>query len=147
MRIMTLNANGIRAAVRKGFPDWLAGQSADFVCLQEVRAQEQQLDEEAFWPAGYFCQYREAAKAGYSGVAVYSRWTPDAVVDGIGMEAFDNEGRYLEFQVENLSVVSLYLPSGTSGEVRLKFKYECMDAVLAKFQSMMGDGRDYVVCG
>ncbi|NKC15359.1 MAG: exodeoxyribonuclease III [Gammaproteobacteria bacterium] len=147
MRIITLNANGIRAAVRKGFPAWLAKQKADFVCLQEVRAQADQIKPADFWPDGYSCHYLEAKRAGYSGVAVYSRWTPDEVIDQAGMPAFDAEGRYLEVRIENLSVVSFYLPSGTSSDERLAFKYQCMDFMLEKFKEMAASGRDYVVCG
>ncbi|MEM7406643.1 MAG: exodeoxyribonuclease III [Pseudomonadota bacterium] len=147
MRIITLNVNGIRAAERKGLYAWLDAQKADFVCLQEVRADAQQIAGPAFHPRGYECHYVEAEKKGYSGVAVYSRRRTDAVVTQIGLDAFDREGRYVEVQIENLSVVSLYLPSGTSGDVRQGFKYSCMDYLDAVFSRMVTSGRDYVVCG
>lgn len=147
MRIITLNVNGIRAAERKGMYAWLEGQNADFVCLQEVRASADQIAGPEFHPSGYECHYVEAEKKGYSGVAVYSRRRTDAVIKGIGLEAFDAEGRYLEVQIDNLSVVSFYLPSGTSGDVRQDFKYRCMDYLDAVFERMVAGGRDYVVCG
>ena len=147
MRIITVNVNGIRAAHRKGFYEWLAEQDADFVCLQEVRASADQLTDPAFYPPGYITHYVEAEKRGYSGVAVYSRRKPDAVINAVGMPDFDSEGRYVEVQVENLSVVSLYLPSGTSGDERLQFKYRCMAFLQQRFAEMMRSGRDYVICG
>lgn len=147
MRIVTLNANGIRAAHRKGFPAWLEGSGADVVCLQEVRASLDQLEDAAFWPSGYHCTYLEAEKKGYSGVAVYSRWRPDEVIEGVEMPDFDSEARYLEFRFGKLSVASCYLPSGTSGEVRQTFKYRCMDHLLPRMREMVADDREYLLCG
>ena len=117
-RVISLNANGIRAAARKGFFDWLAAQDADVVCIQETKAQVHQLADECFSPSGYHCFYEDALKKGYSGVAVYSRHEPKKVLRGYGDEEFDAEGRYLEVQLGGISVVSLYLPSGSSGDVR-----------------------------
>lgn len=147
MRIITLNANGIRAAHKKNLPTWLAKQNADFVCLQEVRAKNEQLTAEDFWPAGFHCHYLESNKAGYSGVAIYSRYEPDEVVEACGYTPFDVEGRYLEFRVGDLSVISFYLPSGTSGEERQTFKYGCMDYLLEHMRAMVASGRHFVVCG
>ena len=114
-RVISLNANGIRAAARKGFFEWLKIQNADVVCIQETKAQEYQLIDKCFWPAGYYCYYRDADKKGYSGVAIYTRHKPLQIVKGIGNLEFDNEGRYIEICLGNLSGVSLYLPSGSSG--------------------------------
>lgn len=147
MRIITLNVNGIRAAARKGLFDWLARTNADFICLQEIRASLAQLEDPMFWPSGYECHYLPAEKPGYSGVAVLSRRRTDAVHLQVGHPAFDAEGRYLEVRIDNLSVISLYLPSGTSGDARQSFKYECMDYFDGVFAQMMASGRDYVVCG
>ena len=118
MRIITLNANGIRSAANKGFFTWLARQRADVVCIQETKAQEHQLIDPQFHPKAYHCYYHDAEKKGYSGTAVYSRLKPNKVIRGIGIDWIDSEGRYLEVQYNNLSVVSLYLPSGSMGEVR-----------------------------
>ena len=147
MRIMSLNANGIRAAARKGFFEWLPKQGADFVCIQETKAQIHQLEDEIFHPAGYHCFYHDAEKKGYSGVALYSRHVPDQVHHGIGWAPFDQEGRWLQVDVGQLSVVSLYLPSGTSKQERQDFKMTCLDYFTKKLQSMAKAPRDYVICG
>jgi len=147
MRIITVNTNGIRAAERKGFFPWLATQQADFVCIQETKAQPDQLTAETFHPEGYHCYYHSAVKKGYSGVAIYSKQQPDKIIEGMGFEDIDSEGRYLEVQVGNLSVISLYLPSGSSKEERQLFKYDVMDRFLPFLQERAKDGRDYVICG
>ena len=126
--MISLNANGIRAAARKGFFDWLSKQNADVVCIQETKAQVHQLGDDIFSPAGYHCYYEDAEKKGYSGVAVYTKHKPRKVVRGYGDEEFDKEGRYLEVQLGGLSVASLYLPSGSSSEERQAAKYRCMES-------------------
>src|ERR1051326_7924202 len=118
MRIVTLNANGIRSAARKGFYEWMHEQDVDIVCLQEVKAQLDQLSDPIFQPEGYHCFYGCAVKKGYSGVALYSRQKPDQVINCQGFEEFDPEGRYLEARYGDLSVISIYLPSGSSGPER-----------------------------
>ena len=147
MRIITVNVNGIRAAARKGFFDWLGKQNADVVCIQETKAQIHQLSDPQFHPEGYHCYYHDAQKPGYSGVALYCRQQPDAVIVGMGNDEFDAEGRYIEAQFGKLSVVSLYLPSGTSGDVRQEVKYRCMDFIEARLQQILNDGREFIVCG
>ena len=147
MRIITVNVNGIRAAARKGFFDWLGKQNADVVCIQETKAQIHQLSDPQFHPEGYHCYYHDAQKPGYSGVALYCRQQPDAVIVGMGNDEFDAEGRYIEAQFGKLSVVSLYLPSGTSGDVRQEVKYRCMDFIEARLQQILDDGREFIVCG
>ena len=113
-RIISLNANGIRAAARKGFFDWMKKQDADVVCIQETKAQVHQLGDEIFSPAGYHCYYEDAARKGYSGVAIYTKHEPGKVVRGYGDKEFDDEGRYLEVQLGGINVLSLSLPSGSS---------------------------------
>ena len=117
-RVISLNANGIRAAARKGFFEWMAEQDADVICIQETKAQVHQLTDETFSPAGYYCYYEVAEKKGYSGTAIYSKHKPKKIIHGYGDDEFDNEGRYLEVQLEGINVVSLYLPSGSSKEER-----------------------------
>ena len=147
MRIITLNCNGIRSAARKGMFDWLLPQSADLVCLQETRAQEHQLASHGFRPAGYHCHYFEAERPGYSGVAAFSKRRPDRVIRGFGVTEFDREGRYLELQFGPLSVVSLYLPSGSSGPERQAAKMRFLDAFLPYLQRLGRRRRDYIFCG
>jgi exodeoxyribonuclease-3 len=147
VRIISLNANGIRAAARKGFYDWLAEQNADYVCIQETKAQIHQLTEDPFFPQGWHCHYHDAEKKGYSGVALYSRHAPDRIQQGVGWDAFDSEGRWLQVDVGQLSVISLYLPSGTSKTERQQFKFECMARLQPQLEAMVADGRDYVICG
>ncbi len=119
MRIISFNANGLRSAASKGFFDWFAQQDADVLCVQETKAQEHQLRVAEYLPDGYHAYFRDAStKKGYSGVAIYTRRKPDTVLTELGWDAFDNEGRYIEARYGELSVVSLYVPSGSSGELR-----------------------------
>jgi exodeoxyribonuclease-3 len=148
MRIISLNANGIRSAATKGVFDWLRKQRADVVCLQETKSQEDQLVDPMFRPDGHHCFYRDASsKKGYSGVAIYARQEPDKVITGLGWDEFDNEGRYIEARFGKLSVVSLYVPSGSSGEERQQFKFKAMDRLTPIFDKWLKSGRDYVLCG
>ena len=147
MRIITLNANGIRAAHRKGMFDWLAEQNADVVCIQETKAQQHQLTDAAFRPQGYHCQYVDAQKPGYSGVAIYARQVPQRIITELGVPEFDAEGRYVEAQFEGLSVVSVYLPSGSSSEARQAAKYRFLDAFSKHLQRLRRRRREYVLCG
>ncbi|EGL54571.1 MAG: exodeoxyribonuclease III [Pseudomonadota bacterium] len=147
MRIITANVNGIRAAARKGFFDWLPKQNADVVCIQETKAQVHQLEDDIFRPQGYHCYYHDAEKKGYSGVALYCKAEPDEVIVGMGNEEFDAEGRYIEARFGNLSVISLYMPSGSSKEERQIAKYRCMDFFENKMQDMKDSGRDVLICG
>lgn len=148
MRVISFNANGLRSAASKGFFDWFAGQGADILCVQETKAQEHQLDGDGFRPDGYRTFFRDAStKKGYSGVAIYSRREPDEVRTGLGWPEFDEEGRYIEARFGNLSVVSLYFPSGSSGEERQGFKFRCMDWFAPILDGWLASGRDYIVCG
>ena len=147
MRIITLNTNGIRSAATKGLFDWLPQQQADVLCIQETKAQLGDIEKTPlFFPQGWTARFNSAQKKGYAGVAIYSRREPDAVLDSLGVKEFDDEGRYLEFRFGNLSVVSLYLPSGSAGPERQASK----DRFLAFFESVLAlwlkSGRDYVVC-
>ncbi|MDF1588668.1 MAG: exodeoxyribonuclease III [Gammaproteobacteria bacterium] len=147
MRIITANVNGIRAAGRKGFFDWLTTQQADVVCIQETKAQLHQLEDDIYCPEGYHCYYHDAQKKGYSGVALYCKQKPDVVIEGMGNQEFDDEGRYIEAKFGNLSVISLYMPSGSSKQERQQAKYRCMDHMMVKLDQMKASGRDYIICG
>jgi exodeoxyribonuclease-3 len=147
MRIITLNANGIRSASRKGFFEWLPAQEADVVCIQETKAQVDQLADPMFRPNGYHCYYVDAEKKGYSGVAIYSRQKPLEVISGFGSREFDAEGRYIEAQFKGVSVVSVYLPSGSSSEDRQQAKFRFLDQFMPHLKSLKRRKRDYVLCG
>ena len=148
MRIISFNANGLRSAASKGFFDWFGGQHADLLCVQETKAQEHQLAGPAFLPEGYRAWFRDAStRKGYSGVALYSRREPDQVRTALGWPEFDEEGRYIEARFGNLSVVSFYIPSGSSGELRQGFKFQAMDWLAPLLEQWLHSGRDYVLCG
>ncbi|HVR80872.1 MAG TPA: exodeoxyribonuclease III, partial [Luteimonas sp.] len=153
MRIVSFNANGLRSAANKGFFDWFRTQDADVLCVQETKAQEHQLVGDAgsktvFLPAGYKAWFRDAStKKGYSGVAIYSKREPDEIRIALGWDAFDEEGRYLEARYGNLSVVSFYIPSGSSGELRQGFKFKVMEWLKPILDEWLHSGRDYVLCG
>jgi exodeoxyribonuclease-3 len=154
MKVITVNVNGIRSAEKKGFFQWLVGQNADVVCLQETKAQKHQLDSEVFCPPGYHCYYFDAQKKGYSGVAIYARRKPDRVIRGLG-EGFadmDVEGRYIQADFEvtgmgRLSVVSLYLPSGSAKEERQQVKFSFMQRFTKTLRAMRRKRREFIICG
>ena len=146
MRIITCNTNGIRAAQKKGFFEWLAGQDADVVCIQETKAQVEQLTDPAFSPEGYHCYYYDAVKKGYSGTALYCKKEPKKVSRGLGFDICDEEGRWLQADFDGISVVSLYMPSGSSSEERQQRKFAFMEQALPHFQKMQRARREFVVC-
>ena len=147
LRIITLNLNGIRSAWNKGVFPWLTAQNADVVCLQELKAQHSDLSDEMKAPDGLHAYYHAAEKKGYSGVGLWSRQQPDAVIEGLGNAEFDAEGRYLRADFGNLSVISLYLPSGSSSPERQEAKFRFMDVFLPHLVDLARLGRDVVVCG
>lgn len=147
MKIITLNANGIRAAHRKNFFDWMLSQKADAVCIQETKAQVEQLNEEILSPNGYYSYFNDAEKKGYSGVALYSLREPDKVIDKLGWATADTEGRFLQADFGKLSIVSLYLPSGTSGDERQQVKYDFLDRFMEVIKAMRRKRREYILCG
>ena len=147
MRIITLNANGIRSAAQKGFFDWMDRQHADIVCIQETKAQHHQLKDRHFFPPGYHAWYHDAVRTGYSGVAIYSRHQPDRVHNGLGWDVMDGEGRWLQIDIGTLSVVSLYLPSGSSKDERQQVTYECREYLQPRLAEWARSGRDWIICG
>ena len=137
MRIITLNLNGIRSAYNKGLLEWFAKQNADILCVQELKAQAADMTPDMLAPLGYHGYFHYAEKKGYSGVGIYSKRKPEAVIVGLGIPEFDAEGRYIEAQFGNLSVVSLYLPSGSSGEERQAVKFKFMEAFMPHLRQML----------
>ena len=147
MRIITLNLNGIRSATTKGFLEWLPKQDADIVCVQELKAQAADMAPAMLEPDGYHGYFHYAEKKGYSGVGIYTRRKPDAVVEGVGIADIDAEGRYLRIDFGNLSVVSLYLPSGSASPERQIAKFSFMERFLPTLRELKACGREIVICG
>lgn len=147
MKIITLNVNGIRSAAKKGVFAWLVRENPDIVCLQEIRAQLPDLDDPLFHPVPYHIYYYPAEKKGYSGVAVYCKQKPDKVHRGLGWDGADKEGRYLQVDYGDLSVASLYLPSGSSGPHRQAEKFDFMARYLLHLKWQKQEGRRYILCG
>ncbi|MDZ4201300.1 MAG: exodeoxyribonuclease III [Gallionella sp.] len=147
MRIITANLNGIRSAGSKGFFSWLQQQHAEIVCVQELKAQSADMSAEMLAPQGFHGYFHYAQKKGYSGVGIYTRHKPDQVIEGLGLPEFDSEGRYLETQFGNLSIVSLYLPSGSSGEERQAVKFKFMAAFMPHLRTLRASGREVILCG
>ncbi|MGB2129184.1 MAG: exodeoxyribonuclease III [Flavicella sp.] len=147
MKIISYNVNGIRAALKKGFVEWLSAANPDILCLQETKAQKEQLDLKVFEDAGYTYHYWfSAQKKGYSGVAILSKVEPKNVVYGTGIEAMDFEGRNLRLDFETFSVMSLYLPSGTNA-ARLDFKFQYMDEFQTYIDGLKKELPNLVICG
>lgn len=147
MKIITLNLNGIRSASRKGFLEWLPKQRADVICVQELKAQAADMTEELLAPAGYHGHFHYAEKKGYSGVGIYSREKPAKVAAGFGVAEFDAEGRFLRTDFGKLSVISLYLPSGSSGDHRQASKFRFLDTFFPLMKRLRKAGREIVLCG
>lgn len=147
MRIITLNCNGIRAAARKGLFNWLATVDADIVCLQETKAQIDQLTDPIFHPDNFHSYYFDAERKGYAGTALYCRAKPLKITKGLGFEIADSEGRYLQVDFTGLSVASLYLPSGSAGEERQARKLAFMGQFMQHMKMLRNDDREYIICG
>ncbi len=147
MRIITLNLNGIRSAGRKDFFKWMTRQRADVVCVQELKAQAADLSAGMRGPGSFKGYFHHAEKKGYSGVGLYCRREPDRVVEGIGRRDIDAEGRYLRADFGPLSVISVYLPSGSAGEHRQKIKFHFMDHFFPYLRNLAAEGREILLCG
>lgn len=147
MKIISYNVNGIRAAIKKGFIDWLIAADPDVICLQEIKAQENQLDLSLFKKAGYpFHYWFSAQKKGYSGVAVLCKTAPEEVVFGTGIDYMDTEGRNLLVRYPGISIMSMYLPSGTNA-ARLDYKFTYMDDFLTYAKDLLKTDPNLVICG
>ncbi|MDD3353380.1 exodeoxyribonuclease III [Zoogloea sp.] len=147
LRVVTANLNGIRSATVKGFLSWLHKQDADVVCVQELKAQIPDLTEEMITPRLFRGHFHCAEKKGYSGVGIYTRKTPDRIIVGIGDKEFDAEGRCLQMDFGLLSIISLYLPSGSSSEERQAAKFRFMDLFLPHMERLRQSGREVIICG
>jgi len=147
MKLVTLNCNGIRSAARKGFYAWMQAEDADVVCLQETKAQEHQLPLAAAAVAHYNGIFLDAERRGYSGVAIYSRKKPDRVIRGLGWPDFDPDARFLQLDFGKLSIVSLYIPSGSAGPARQSVKEIFLDRFYGELARLRHSGRSYIIAG
>ncbi|HEY5369032.1 MAG TPA: exodeoxyribonuclease III [Hanamia sp.] len=147
MRIISYNVNGIRAAVKKGFIDWLNTSPADIVCIQEVKAHEADIDLVAIESAGYRPFFFTAQKKGYSGVGILSKIEPNNVEYGHGVEQSDFEGRVLRADFGDVTIINAYFPSGTTGEVRQSYKYIWLDEFLDYLNELKKTRKKLIVCG
>ncbi len=147
MKIISYNVNGIRAAIKKGFLDWLQAANPDVICIQEIKAHKEQLDLSLFEQAGYpFNYWFSAEKKGYSGVSIFSKVKPNQIVYGTGIKSMDFEGRNLRLDFDNLSVMSLYLPSGTN-DARLNFKLNYMAEFQDYINNLKNEIPNLLICG
>lgn len=147
MKIITYNVNGLRSALSKGFTDWLAEEQPDIICLQETKAQPDQIPTLEFEALGYKCYFFSARKKGYSGVAILSRLVPSQVTYGMNMPVYDDEGRFLRADFGDLSVVSVYHPSGTTGDVRQSFKMQWLTDFQTYVTELMKTRPKLILCG
>jgi exodeoxyribonuclease-3 len=146
-KIISANLNGIRSASKKGFFEWFEKEAADFVCVQELKAQEADMTPDFLMPFGYHGHFHYAEKKGYSGAGVYSRNKPDEVHIGFGSPEFDAEGRYVRCDFGNLSVISVYCPSGSSSPERQEAKFRFMALFMPHLAELIAGGRELVICG
>jgi len=147
LRVITLNLNGIRAADRKGLFKWLARQRADICCVQELKAQARDMSGLMLAPGVLRGYFHYAEKKGYSGVGLYCKREPQRVSEGFGIREFDAEGRYLRADFGKLSVITVYLPSGSSGEHRQQSKFRFMDQFFPQLKRLAAEGREIILCG
>lgn len=145
-KIITCNTNGIRSAAAKGFFDWLQAEQPDVVCIQETKAQVHQLSDPVFSPAGYYCFYNDAIKKGYSGTALYCKVKPRKVITRLGWDPADSEGRYIQADFKGLSVISLYMPSGSSSDEVLQKKLRFMDIFMEHLKALRRKRRELIIC-
>jgi exodeoxyribonuclease-3 len=147
LRIISANLNGIRSAAKKGFMGWLNDQSADFICVQELKAQQADLGPEILSPPGLHAYFHHAEKKGYSGSGIFTPHPVKHVQLGFGNPEFDAEGRYVEVQIGQISVISVYMPSGSSSPERQEAKFRFLDAFLPHLIQLKKSGRQILLCG
>lgn len=147
MKILSYNVNGIRAAMNKGFADWLAKENPDIIGIQELKAHENQVETQVFKDLGYNLYWFPAEKKGYSGVAIFSKSTPKNVKYGMGLEKYDQEGRIIQADFEDFSFLSAYFPSGTTGDIRQDFKYEFLDDIFGYMQDLREENPNLILSG
>jgi exodeoxyribonuclease-3 len=147
MKIITYNVNGIRSAIKKGFVEWVTATGADVICLQEIKANPDQIDLNLFHDLGYKSYWHPAQKKGYSGVATFSKIEPENFCIGCGIEKYDFEGRVLRLDFKDFSLMNVYMPSGSSGDLRQAFKFEWMEDFFNYIDALKKEHPNLVICG
>lgn len=147
MRIITTNLNGFRSATSKGFLNWMDAQQADFVCVQELRIDAEPAIADMFMPVRCQGYFNFAARKGYSGVGIYTRHPPDQIIKDWDPHRVDTEGRYIELRIGDLSVISVYVPSGSSGAARQAVKFDFMERIFPHLSKLAMSNRAVVLCG
>jgi exodeoxyribonuclease III len=147
IRILSWNVNGIRAAYKKGFLDWLKKDQPDILCIQETKAHPEQLSDDLLNVEGYHSYFSSAVKKGYSGVAIYSKLEPKSIKNGFGIEKFDSEGRILIAEYADFTLFNIYYPNGKARQERLDYKMEFYDAFLKYVDKLKKKGKNIIVCG
>lgn len=147
MRIISYNVNGLRSAMTKGFTEWLQSDPADIICLQEIKAHQENIDFAQFEKLGYEHYWYPAQKKGYSGVAVLTRIKPDFVQYGNGHEQSDTEGRFIRLDFGDITLINTYFPSGTSGDIRQTYKYQWLEEFFQYLDVLKKTRPKLIVCG
>jgi exodeoxyribonuclease III len=147
IKIISYNVNGIRSAINKGFVEWLKMANPDVICLQEMKVHKDDFDAKPFEALGYHCYMFDAAKKGYSGVGIFSKIKPDHIEVGIGLKQYDDEGRMLRIDIGDLSILSVYFPSGTTGDERQAVKMKFLDEVFGYLHNLAKKRAKLVVTG
>lgn len=149
MNLISWNVNGLRSVHRKNFREWFEKESADIICLQEIKISQEAIkkDESFYHPAGYHSSWSFSEKAGYSGLAIYSRKEPDNVRNGLGIAAFDKEGRWLEADFGSITLINSYFPNSQRDHARLPFKLEFCRTAENRLEFLRAQGREVIICG
>ncbi|HEX8547615.1 MAG TPA: exodeoxyribonuclease III [Cytophagaceae bacterium] len=147
MKIITYNINGIRSALSKGLDEWIKATNADIICFQEIKCCEDKIDQKVFESLGYHCYWHPATKKGYSGVGIISRVLPLSSCIGCGIEKYDFEGRVIRLDYETFSIINVYMPSGSSGEVRQDFKFEWLEDFYTYIKDLRVLLPNLIICG
>jgi exodeoxyribonuclease III len=147
IKILSWNVNGIRAIYKKGFLDWFKDEKPDILCIQETKAQQEQLPDDLINVEGYHSYFSSAVKKGYSGVAIYSKTEPESIKKGFGIEKFDSEGRILTADYSKFTLLNIYYPNGKARQERLQYKMEFYDAFLKYVDKLKKKGINIIICG
>lgn len=147
MKLISWNVNGIRAAQKKGFIEWLQKEQPDIIGIQEIKAMEDQLDQELLAPHGYHAYFNPAQRKGYSGTAIYTKTQPHEITNGFGIPEFDNEGRVQAADYGDFTFFNIYFPNGKARQERLEYKLDFYDAALEHFDKLVKQGKKLIITG